>query len=270
MEWRPHGKRMNADRPILFVRVGIMKRVNSNETLTFAQTDLDAEEGMRLPAAVFWDMDGTLIDSEPYWADGERYVIEKHGGQWSDDVPLRARGQSTPRLLEILKEYISEPVDTEVLRCEIIGYVIGREKETPCWTTGSLELLRKLAAAGIPNVIVSASPRAMVRNMVEQAPEGAFVGYVCGEDGLAAKPDPAPYLRAAEIVDADPQDCLVFEDSKVGLESGGASGATVVAITGFTPEGVVFDGPQVTNIKDYTGLELDDLANFMELGSIER
>ena len=117
-----------------------MKRMNSNETLTFAQTDLDAEEGMRLPAAVFWDMDGTLIDSEPYWADGERYVIEKHGGQWSDDVPLRARGQSTPRLLEILKEYISEPVDTEVLRCEIIGYVIGREKETPCWTTGSLEL----------------------------------------------------------------------------------------------------------------------------------
>lgn len=255
---------------ILFPCVGIMRQMNVNDTLKPTQIDPGAKETKRLPAAVFWDMDGTLIDSEPYWADGERYVIEKHGGQWSDNVPLRARGQSTPRIIEIVKEYFDEPVDDDTLRDELVGYVIGREKETPCWTTGSLELLCKLADAGIPNVIVSASPRAMVSNMVEQGPKGAFVGYVCGEDGLAAKPDPAPYLRAAEIVGADPQDCLVFEDSKVGLESGGASGATVVAITGFTPEGVVFDGPQVVNIKDYTGLEFGDLAKFMELSSVKR
>ncbi|MDD6373332.1 MAG: HAD family hydrolase [Bifidobacteriaceae bacterium] len=240
----------------------------TNNTLSLNSSVVVAGPGVHMPAAVFWDMDGTLINSEVYWAAGEQYVIEKHGGTFSTDVPLRARGQSTPKLLEILQEYIPEHIDSEVLRSEIIGYVIDREREKPCWATGAVELLGKLAEAGVPNVIVSASPRAMVSNMVEQAPEGSFVGYVCGEDGLAPKPSPAPYLRAAEIVGADPADCLVFEDSPVGLESGGAAGCTVVAITGFTPEQVVFDGPQVTNIKDYVGLELDDVANFMELGSV--
>lgn len=250
--------------------MGIISRVTFNDTLTFSQSSavLDAPEG--LPEAVFWDMDGTLINSEVYWAAAERHVIELHGGTFSDEVPLRARGQSTPRLLQIVQEYIPAHVDPDTLRSEIIGYVIDREREKPCWATGAVELLDVLSQAGIPNVIVSASPRAMVDNMARQAPEGAFVGYVCGEDGLPAKPDPAPYLRAAEIVGADPANCLVFEDSPVGLQSGGASGATVVAITGFTPEDVVFDGPQVTNIKDYVGLGLDDLANFMELGSLEK
>lgn len=245
-------------------------RVTLYDTNTEMQSTAMLDLPARLPAAVFWDMDGTLIDSEIYWAAAEQYVIERHDGTFSDEVPLRARGQSTPRLLEIVQEYIPRHVDTETLRSEIIGYVIDREREKPCWATGAVELLDVLSQAGIPNVIVSASPRAMVDNMARQAPSGAFVGYVCGEDGLAAKPDPAPYLRAAEIVGADPADCLVFEDSPVGLASGGASGATVVAITGFTPEGVVFDGPQVTSIKDYVGLGLDDLANFMELGSLER
>ena len=248
--------------------MGIISRVTFNDTLTFSQSSavLDAPEG--LPEAVFWDMDGTLINSEVYWAAAERHVIELHGGTFSDEVPLRARGQSTPRLLQIVQEYIPAHVDPDTLRSEIIGYVIDREREKPCWATGAVELLDVLSQAGIPNVIVSASPRAMVDNMARQAPQGAFVGYVCGEDGLPATPDPAPYSRAAEIVGADPANCRVFEDSPVGLQSGGASGATVVAITGFTPEGVVFDGPQVTNIKDYVGLGLDDLANFMELGSL--
>ena len=239
------------------------------DTTTDMQASAVLDTPAKLTAAVFWDMDGTLIDSEVYWAAAEQYVIERHDGTFSDEVPLRARGQSTPRLLEIVQEYIPQHVDAEVLRSEIIGYVIDREREKPCWATGAVDLLNTLSQAGIPNVIVSASPRAMVDNMAKQAPAGAFVGYVCGEDGLAAKPDPAPYLRAAEIVGADPADCLVFEDSPVGLTSGGACGATVVAITGFTPEGVVFDGPQVANIKDYVGLGLDDLANFMELGSVE-
>ncbi len=149
-----------------------------NDTLTLSQSSavLDAPEG--LPEAVFWDMDGTLINSEVYWAAAERHVIELHGGTFSDEVPLRARGQSTPRLLQIVQEYIPAHVDPDTLRSEILGYVIDREREKPCWATGAVELLDVLSQAGIPNVNVSASPRAMVDNMARQAPQGAFVGYV--------------------------------------------------------------------------------------------
>ena len=150
------------------------------DTTTDMQASAVLDTPAKLPAAVFWDMDGTLIDSEVYWAAAEQYVIERHDGTFSDEVPLRARGQSTPRLLEIVQEYIPQHVDAEVLRSEIIGYVIDREREKPCWATGAVDLLNTLSQAGIPNVIVSASPRAMVDNMAKQAPAGAFVGYVCG------------------------------------------------------------------------------------------
>ena len=96
--------------------MGIISRVTFNDTLTFSQSSavLDAPEG--LPEAVFWDMDGTLINSEVYWAAAERHVIELHGGTFSDEVPLRARGQSTPRLLQIVQEYIPAHVDPDTLR----------------------------------------------------------------------------------------------------------------------------------------------------------
>ena len=85
------------------------------DTTTDMQASAVLDTPAKLPAAVFWDMDGTLIDSEVYWAAAEQYVIERHDGTFSDEVPLRARGQSTPRLLEIVQEYIPQHVDAELM-----------------------------------------------------------------------------------------------------------------------------------------------------------
>lgn len=98
-----------------------------------------------------------------------------------------------------------------------------------------------------------------------QAPKGAFVGYVCGNDDVTPKPDPAPYWRAASMVGL-PADasgagqCLVFEDSKPGLTAARASGATVVAVTGHARVDMSDSGLCDEAIVDYRGLTIADLA----------
>lgn len=101
-----------------------------------------------------------------------------------------------------------------------------------------------------------------------QAPKGAFVGYVCGNDDVTPKPDPAPYWRAASMVGL-PADasgagqCLVFEDSKPGLTAARASGATVVAVTGHARVDMSDSGLCDEAIVDYHGLTIADLAGWM-------
>ena len=100
----------------------------------------------------------------------------------------------------------------------------------------------------------------MAENLVRQAPSGAFVGYVCGDDDLPKKPDPAPYRAAARFVGVDADDaramarCVALEDSMTGLRSASASGATTLAQTRFTRTDVS-DGPQFASLDGYEGVD---------------
>ena len=103
----------------------------------------------------------------------------------------------------------------------------------------------------------------MAQAVVAKAPEGAFADYVCGDDGLAQKPDPAPYLHAASLLGITSQDlmvsCLAFEDTLTGITSAVASGATTVAYTGTNPVDTS-SGPQFASMNSYVGVTLDDLS----------
>lgn len=142
------------------------------------------------------------------------------------------------------------------------------EKERLPWIEGVRDVLSGLAAAHVPSVLVTGSPREIVENVMAQAPKGAFVGYVCGNDDVTPKPDPAPYWRAASMVGL-PADasgagqCLVFEDSRPGLTAARASGATVVAVTGHARVDMSDSGLCDEEIVDYRGLTIADLAGWM-------
>lgn len=218
-----------------------------------------------LPAAVFWDMDGTLIDSDPYWLLAEQEVMEQHGGTWDEDLPRLMQGASLPYCSHLMHERGVNLPENEIADL-MVGIVVEREREQLPWTAGVVSLLEKLAEAGIPSVLVTGSPRWMARNAVSKAPRGAFVGYVCGEDDLAHKPDPAPYTRAAEIARVDIANALIFEDSLPGLTSAANSGGVTVAVTRYSREDVSNTGLFSSSIYDYEGLGLDDLADFMRRG----
>lgn len=210
------------------------------ENLINKQDNEKADE--HILRAVFWDMDGTLIDSEPYWHESEFYLVKKYGGYWDEDLAWECSGGS---LETVANKMI--PSGTKLTVEEVgkgmVDYVAAREAESVPWIPGVLDVLKSLAKAGIPSVLVSNSPRCLVENIVKHAPEGAFVGYVCGDDGYEPKPSAEPYLTAGKIVGIcgsaeeiakQMANCVIIEDSLSGLTAAVNSGATVVAQTGFS------------------------------------
>ena len=216
----------------------------------------------RRPLAVFWDMDGTLIDSEPYWHQAEVDLAHEHGGDWNADMGWQVSGKPLPTVARLMRKRGLDLPEDQIPDLLIDGVIAMEERHMP-WIEGVRTILTDLVGAGIPSILVTTSPRRMAQAVVAKAPEGAFADYVCGDDGLAQKPDPAPYLHAASLVGINSPDlmasCLAFEDTLTGITSAVASGATTVAYTGTNPVDTS-SGPQFASMKSYVGVTLDDLS----------
>ena len=175
--------------------------------------------------AVFWDLDGTLIDSEPLWHDGEIEIAHNNGGEWNEDLGWECSGTPVPHVAEVMIAHgctLSVPEIDKQLK----DYVFKAEVERLPWIPGVQDVLHSLKEADIPSMLVTTSPRRMAENIMKQA-DGLLAGYVCGDDPYEHKPSPAPYLAAAERLGIAPEDmvkCVVMEDSSSGLRSGAASG----------------------------------------------
>ncbi len=223
---------------------------------------------MNLPLkAVFWDMDGTLIDSEPLWHAGEMKIAADHSGYWDEDLAWAGSGTPVP---DVARRMIEQgcKLPAEEIGEQLIQYVTDAEMLSLPWTPGVLDVLISLRDAGVPSVLVTSSPRELAENLIAQAPTGCFVDYVCGDDEVTKKPDPEPYQLAARELGIDPADAdamastVAIEDSISGLRAAAASGATTICQTAFMREDQS-DGPQFASIDGYDGVDAMLLATFV-------
>ncbi|MEO8527976.1 MAG: HAD family phosphatase [Pseudolysinimonas sp.] len=186
-------------------------------------------EAFRHPAAVLWDMDGTLVDTEPYWLQAEMDMVHGAGGVWTAEDGLQLVGSGLERSALIIQ---SRGVQLSV--SEIVETLTNRVREQIAehlpWRAGARELLLELREAGIPTALVTMSIRTMATDVVERLGFAGFDVLVTGDDVENAKPHPEPYLRAAELLGVDITDCVALEDSEPGTASAVASGATVFAL----------------------------------------
>ena len=242
-----------------------MNMEHQKEESRAGSTDKARSAVDRRPLAVFWDMDGTLIDSEPYWHQAELDLAHEHGGDWNADMGWQVSGKPLPTVARLMRERGLDLPEDQIPDLLIDGVIAMEERHMP-WIEGVRTILTDLVGAGIPSILVTTSPRRMAQAVVAKAPEGAFADYVCGDDGLAQKPDPAPYLHAASLVGINSPDlmtsCLAFEDTLTGITSAVASGATTVAYTGTNPVDTS-SGPQFASINSYVGVTLDDLFSLV-------
>lgn len=213
--------------------------------------------------AVFWDLDGTLIDSEPLWHDGEIEIAHANGGEWTVDDGWAGSGTPVP---DVARRMIAKgtQLSVEEIDRQLKDYVYRAEVAGLPWIDGVRDTLRSLAEAGVPSMLVTTSPRRMAENVLAQA-DGLLVGYVCGDDPVAHKPDPAPYLAAAAklgIEAVDMPSCVVLEDSSVGIRAGVASGATTISQTGWIRTDTSGLG-QFAAIDSYEGINAEALDGFV-------
>ncbi len=187
---------------------------------------------MTWPDAVLWDMDGTLIDSERAWLDAAGELAARAGVTLHRGDLDRLVGASMATTARVLQE-AGIAGDASAIVDDLTARVQRGLVEHLVFRPGALALAAEVAAAGIPQAIVSMSNRVIVDHVVAAAP--VALASVAGDDVAHGKPHPEAYLTAAARLGVAIERCVVLEDSATGLAAGVASGAVVIAVPLYLP-----------------------------------
>ena len=208
--------------------------------------------------AVLFDMDGTLINSEPYWLIAETELMLRYEHIWTDADQSYCIGGPLPKVGAYMSNLAKGAEDALFFETELIRLVADQFKNGLEFMPGARELVEDLSTRGIPLALVSASPRLLVDSAIELLPPGTFTTSVSSQDVAISKPNPESYLKAADYLRVDITRCIVLEDSKTGIDAGLASGAVVIGI----PHIITYPpSPRLHIRRDLVGLHLKDLEN---------
>ncbi|WP_307737478.1 HAD-IA family hydrolase [uncultured Varibaculum sp.] len=182
--------------------------------------------------AVLFDMDGTLIDSEPLWQRTEAKIVASFGKVWTEEDGDTLTGHSlfdsASLMIELKKLPLAPEKGVEMMVANM--HELYALEGVP-WIPGARELLSELASAQIPTALVSASYEILVHDVCANAPKGSLEVMVTGsEPNMRQKPSGDPYRLAASRLNVPIENCLVVEDSAPGLAAGQDAGARLALV----------------------------------------
>jgi HAD superfamily hydrolase (TIGR01509 family) len=210
-------------------------------------------------AAVLFDMDGLLIDSEPVWTIAETELAERHGCQWTLELKQAILGTSlTEAIPRMLAHFGAEDEDPAEVAQWMLQRMVELYRGALPLRNGALRLLDDLRDAGVPLALVSSSYRVLVDAVLDEVGPQRFAVTVAGDEVVNAKPHPEPYRTAARKLGVRPERCVVFEDSMSGVRSGEAAGCVVVAVPDLAPIEATPTRPVLRSLAD---VELDWLLD---------
>lgn len=186
-------------------------------------------------AAVLFDMDGLLVDSEPLWYDTEAEVMRRHGGSWAPADQAACLGGPMHRTATFMAGRATDAVTPDTVEAELTDGMARRLGRGVPLRPGARRLLNALAVAGVPRGLVSSSYRRLVDLVLADLGEGTFAVSVGGDEVTHRKPHPEPYLTAAARLGVPAARCVVLEDSLPGLLAGEAAGCACVGVPDLTP-----------------------------------
>ena len=186
-------------------------------------------------AAVLFDMDGLLVDTEPLWLETETAVMARLGARWTAGDQEALLGGSMARTVSYLLAKATRPAPPQDVERWMIDGMLDRVRAGRVVVRpGARELVTAVAAAEVPYALVTSSQRSFAAAVLD-ATGLRFPVTVCGDDVSVTKPAPEPYLLAAKLLDVDPARCVALEDSPNGVASAGAAGCRVVAVPSLVP-----------------------------------
>lgn len=214
--------------------------------------------------AVFWDMDGTIVDTEPYWIQAEKDLVRSYGGSWSTEEAESLVGQALTYSAGRLRE-AGVPLEIRDIIDHLITRVAEQVRARAPWRPGARELLAELVAEGIPCALVTMSEPVLADEIIAQLPAGTFEFTVTGDAVTNGKPDPEPYNLAFETLagrlpDLDRARVLAIEDSLPGATSAQAAGLVTLAVPNVVPLPADAGRHQWESLKGRSLADLDSLV----------
>lgn len=206
-------------------------------------------------------MDGTIVDTEPYWIAAEHALVEAHGGTWSHEQAVQLVGQSLTFSAGVLQDAGVDLDAREIINTLTAEVIRGVQRSVP-WRPGARELLDELHQAGVRCALVTMSEGPLAREIVASLPKPYFEFVVTGDTVAQGKPHPEAYLTAVELLQgSDPaltiDHCVALEDSAPGIAAAVASGVSTVAIPHIVP---IPDDPRHTTWESLAGRTVSELV----------
>ncbi|MFM2373652.1 MAG: hypothetical protein RJA75_548 [Actinomycetota bacterium] len=180
--------------------------------------------------AVLFDMDGTIIDSEPYWLASEQALAAEHNGVWTVDDGLDVIGMSLEKSSQVLKDRANVPLETSEIVDRLTNDVQSKLAKVVPWRPGAKELLLDLRKHNVKTALVTMALSRMAKQVVDAIPFEAFDVIVAGDNVTRGKPHPEAYEKAAALLGFETKHCIAFEDSITGLTSAEAAGTYAIGI----------------------------------------
>jgi HAD superfamily hydrolase (TIGR01509 family) len=181
-------------------------------------------------AAVVFDMDGVLIDSEQAWSDARERLARETGGAWAAGTQERMMGMSSPEWTRFMRDELGVQMEPAAISRAVVERLSDRYRERLPLLLDAREAVARLAARW-PLAVASSSNRPLIDLVLELAGlAGSFRATVSSEEVPHGKPSPDVYLEAARRLGADPHTCVAVEDSTNGIRAAVAAGMPVVAV----------------------------------------
>jgi HAD superfamily hydrolase (TIGR01509 family) len=207
------------------------------------------------PAAVVFDLDGVLVDSEQLWDQARRELVDELGSGWTDSATTDMLGMSSREWPGYVREQLGVDLPDQEISDRVVARIDALYREALPLLPGAVEAVRRMAAHG-PVGLATSSNREIIDLFVELTGlADAFGAMVSSEEVAAGKPAPDVYLEAARRLGVAPADSLAVEDSTNGIKAAHAAGMTVAAIPNphFPPD------PDALALADRRLSSLDDL-----------
>jgi HAD superfamily hydrolase (TIGR01509 family) len=207
-------------------------------------------------AAVIFDMDGVLVDSEAVWDDVRKRFVEQRGGQWHDGAQREMMGMSSVEWSRYVRDRLGVDMDPDDISKEVADRVADVYREKLPLLPGAVEAVKSLATEW-PLGLASSSNRHVIDLVLDLSGlADAFQATVSSEEVGAGKPAPDVYFETAKRMGVDSAACVAIEDSTNGIRSAHAAGMAVIAVPNqdFPPE------PEALELADEQLASLTDLT----------
>ncbi len=182
-----------------------------------------------MPAAIIFDLDGVLLDSEQRWNEAKEALVREAGGTWRQEAPTVMMGMSSPEWSAYLRDDLGVQRDLDAINDDVVRRMHESYEDGLPLLPGALETVRALAARW-PLGLASSSNREIIDVFLERSGVGdLFAATVSSEEVARGKPAPDVYLETARQLDVDPRACVAIEDSSNGLRAAHAAGMQVIA-----------------------------------------